>query len=281
MFPKIVFSKRCLEYGIKSFHPENSIRVKIAYEMLKKSGYKIVEAVPADENDLLKVHSKEYIEALKGGELEDGDTPAWEGIYDYARLAAGGAMLASEIKGFSLMRPPGHHAGINGPALGAFTRGFCYLNNVAIAVRNLGKPTLIIDIDGHHGNGTQEIFLSDDRVVYVSLHRSRFYPGTGDKSEGKCLNYPLRIDCGRDVYLRTLDKALDDVKKYDFECVAVSAGFDSHSGDLASLGLDVESYKEIGRRVATLDRPTFFVLEGGYEGRNLGRDIDAFLRGFM
>jgi acetoin utilization deacetylase AcuC-like enzyme len=74
---------------------------------------------------------------------------------------------------------------------------------------------------------------------------------------------------------------LDDVKKYDFDCVAVSAGFDSHSGDLASLGLDVESYKEIGRRVATLDRPTFFVLEGGYEGRNLGRDIDAFLRGFM
>jgi acetoin utilization deacetylase AcuC-like enzyme len=178
------------------------------------------------------------------------------------------------------MRPPGHHVGKNGSALGASTRGFCYLNNIAIAVRHLRKSTLILDIDGHHGNGTQEIFINADGIVYVSLHRQYIYPGTGNRSTGNCLNYPINGDCGQEAYLRMLEEALHEAGKHDFECVAVSAGFDSHSGDLASLGLTEESYYEIGRRIALLERPTFFVLEGGYSGRQLGIDIVSFLRGF-
>ena len=282
MFPlvtRVIFSKKCLEYRVQAY-PENSARVEEAYEILRNYGYEFTEPEPAEEDDLLKVHSREYLEGLKDGKIEDPDTPAYEGIYEYARIAAGGAITAAEKNGFSLMRPPGHHAGKNGSALGASTRGFCYLNNVAIAVRHLGKSILILDIDGHHGNGTQEIFLDDDSVVYASLHRHHFYPGTGSKSTGNCLNYPLKGDCGQEVYLRTLDEALNEVKKYNFECVAVSAGFDSHSGDLASLGLTEESYNEIGKRIASLKRPTFFVLEGGYSGKQLGRDIISFLRGF-
>ena len=85
--------------------------------------------------------------------------------------------MAARVNGFSLMRPPGHHAGRSGRALGASSLGFCYFNNLAIAVRSLDKRSLILDIDGHHGNGTQEIFLGDEKVTYVSLHRSPQYPG--------------------------------------------------------------------------------------------------------
>jgi acetoin utilization deacetylase AcuC-like enzyme len=275
---KIIFSKKCLEYGVPEY-PENSIRVEKAYDFLRSHGYEFTEPKPADENDLVSVHTKEYLKKLREGKIEDPDTPAYEGIYEYAKLAAGGAITAAETNGFSLMRPPGHHLGKNGAALGASTRGFCYLNNLAIAVRHLGKSTLILDIDGHHGNGTQEIFQGDSSVIYVSLHQHHLYPGTGDRSEGNCINYPLKSICGQELYLRTLDKALDEVKKFSFERVAVSAGFDSHSGDLASLGLTEESYSEIGKRIASLNRPTFFVLEGGYSDK-LGRDIISLLSGF-
>jgi len=276
---RIIFSRRCLEYGVP-YHPENSVRIEEAYEVLRDCGYEFMEPEPAEEDTLLRVHSKEYLEGLKVGRIEDPDTPAYEGIYEYARTAAGGAIVAAENNGFSLMRPPGHHTGRNGPALGASTRGFCYLNNIAIAVRHLGKPTLILDIDGHHGNGTQEIFHNDDGIVYVSLHRQFIYPGTGKRSTGNNLNYPLIGDCGQEIYLRTLDEALREANKHDFEYVAVSAGFDSHSGDLASLGLTEETYYEIGERIASLERPTFFVLEGGYSGKQLGADIVSLLRGF-
>jgi len=276
---RIVFSRRCLEYGVQ-YHPENSARVAEAYDVLRDHGYGFTESEPAEEDALLRIHGKEYLEGLKDGEIEDPDTPDYEGIYEYARIAAGGAIAAAESNGFSLMRPPGHHVGKNGSALGASTRGFCYLNNIAIAVRHLGKSTLILDIDGHHGNGTQEIFLNKDGVVYVSLHRHYIYPGTGERSTANCFNYPLDGDCGQEVYLRTLDKALREAGKHNFECVAVSAGFDSHSGDLASLGLAEESYYEIGRRIASLERPSFFVLEGGYSGMHLGRDIVSLLKEF-
>jgi acetoin utilization deacetylase AcuC-like enzyme len=213
--------------------------------------------------------------------VEDADTPAYDNIFEFARLSAGGALLAAQVLGFSLMRPPGHHAGVSGVALGAPTRGFCYVNNIAIAVKALGKPTLILDVDGHHGNGTQEIFHGDPKVVYVSLHRHRHYPGTGFRSEGNCLNFPLPGDVGEARYLETLDKALGmvgDVGRFDL--VAVSAGFDTYVGDLASLGLREHTYWEIGKRIAALRKPTFFVLEGGYMGEQVGRGIDSLLKGF-
>lgn len=278
MKPKIVFSEKCLAYG--SWHVEGPARVRKAYEILKERGYEFLEPEPASEEDLLRVHDDEYVWMLKKGLIEDGDTPAYENIFEYAKLSAGGAILAAEVKGFSIMRPPGHHAGRNGAALGANTRGFCYLNNIAIAVRHLGKPTLILDIDGHHGNGTQEIFYGDDKVMYVSLHRHPHYPGTGAVSEANCLNFPLWGDCGDEAYLETLDGALGMVDVGRFEVVAVSAGFDTHMGDLASLGLTEKGYREIGKRIAALKKPTFFVLEGGYVGEQIGKDIDELLKGF-
>jgi len=278
MKTKIIFSEKCLGYG--TWHIEGPQRIRIANEILRKKGYDYVEPSPASEEDLLKVHDPEYIWNLKKGLVEDVDTPAYDNIYDYARLSAGGALLAAKTNGFSIMRPPGHHAGKNGAALGVHTRGFCYLNNVAIAVKSLNKTALILDVDGHHGNGTQEIFQDEAKVVYVSLHRFPHYPGTGVRSEGNCFNFPLPADCGEKKYLETLDQALNAIDGKTFEVVAVSVGFDTHSGDLASLGLTENSYLEIGKRIAAIEKPTFFVLEGGYMGEANGKDIDSFLKGY-
>ena len=279
MKTKVVFSEKCLNYG--TWHVEGPQRVKLAHEILQERGYKFLKPTPADEDDLLRVHDADYLWNLKKGLVEDSDTPAFDNIYEFARLSAGGALLAAKVCGFSLMRPPGHHAGVFGSALGVATRGFCYVNNVAVAVKTLGKPTLILDVDGHHGNGTQEIFQGDPKVVYVSLHRYPHYPGTGIRSEGNCLNFPLPADTGEARYLEALDKALGIVKDVGgFSVVAVSAGFDTYEGDLASLGLPEHCYWEIGRRIAGLEKPTFFVLEGGYMGEKVGEGVDQLLRGY-
>ena len=238
MKTKIVYSEKCLSYG--TWHIEGPQRVKIASEILKAKGYEFVEPTPASEDALLTVHDAEYLWNLKKGTVEDPDTPAYENIYEFAKLSAGGALLASKINGFSLMRPPGHHAGRNGAALGVYTRGFCYANNMAIAVKKLGKRMLILDIDGHHGNGTQEIFQGEE----------------------------------------TLDKALGALDLSKFEAMGVSCGFDTHLGDLATLGLIEQDYFNIGKRIASLGKPAFFVLEGGYVGENVGMDIDNLLMGY-
>jgi len=274
---KIIFDERCLKYG--KGYIESPERVKIAAKILKEKGYEFLKPELASEKDLLLVHETDYIEKLKKGKIEDTDTPAYENIYEYAMLSAGGAILAAKVSGFSLMRPPGHHAGRAGFALGVPTRGFCYFNNVAIAVKYLGKPALILDIDGHHGNGTEEIFFEDSKVIYFSLHRSPYYPGTGFESKGNYFNFPLEADCGEEIYLKTLQEALRKIDFKKIEIIAVSAGFDAHERDLASLGLTGKSYRKIGEELAKLRKPTFFVLEGGYVGKNVGNDIDELLQG--
>jgi acetoin utilization deacetylase AcuC-like enzyme len=274
----IVYSEKCLGYG--SWHMEGPQRVKKAQEVLMSKDYAFLEPKPACDEDLLGVHDADYIWNLKKGLVDDSDTPAYENIFELAKLSAGAACTAAKVQGFSLMRPPGHHSGRNGAALGAPTRGFCYINNIAVAVKALDRPTLILDVDGHHGNGTQEIFLGDPRVWYVSIHRHPHYPGTGRFTEGNCINFSLPADCGERIFLESLDKAMNSVSLDKFEGVAVSAGFDTHAGDLASLGLTENSYRQIGRRIGALKKPTFFVLEGGYKGEKNGVDIDQLLLGF-
>jgi acetoin utilization deacetylase AcuC-like enzyme len=272
---KIIYSERCLEFA-EPGHPESPERVRRAAAYLRLSGrYEFLEPEPASEQDLLLVHTPRLIESVKGRTFFDYDSPAYPGIYDYARLAVGGAILASRVGGLSLMRPPGHHAGKD------FLGGFCYFNNIAVAVRKSGKRTLIVDIDGHHGNGTQDIFLGDPQVVYISLHRSPLYPGTGLSSVGNCLNFPLPAHCGDKLYLEALDEALHQaLRDFNPEQVALSLGLDGYRDDpLASLGLSTSAYREIGRRVAGLKLPAFAVLEGGYLPELLGPNIETFLEG--
>jgi len=266
-----------LEYSYYG-HIEDPERVRKAYEILKNRGYEFLEPTFASEDDLLKVHSDTWVERVKRGGFFDGDTPGGSNIYKYASLSAGGAIVAAREQAFSLMRPPGHHAGRNGRAMGAPTLGFCYLNNVAVAVRYLNKPALILDIDGHHGNGTQEIFQGDPNIRVISLHGVGIYPGTGYKSEGNCLNFPFYTPPGDELYIRALDEALSGVDMGSIEVVAISAGFDCHKGDLASLGLTSKCFREIGKRIRALGRYTFGVMEGGYNGEYVGEDLDQLLK---
>lgn len=278
----IIFSEKCLEYSWPG-HIERPERIRRTVELLKGQ-YNFLEPKPALLEDLLRVHTREYIDLIKNAEAGsylDGDTPVPENISEYACLSAGGALLAAAEKGFSFMRPPGHHAGRNGRALGVSTLGFCYFNNIAIAVRKLGISTLILDIDGHHGNGTQEIFQGDPQVTFISLHRFPHYPGTGLRSQGNCLNFPLSYLVGDALYVETLENALSQVEMADIEVVGISAGFDAHQGDLASLGLTPKGYRDVGRRVGALGKPVFGVLEGGYIGEFVGRDVHELIQGIL
>lgn len=165
-------------------------------------------------------------------------------------------------KSFSLMRPPGHHA--SRVRLG----GFCYFNNIAIAslkAREKVERIAIVDFDCHHGNGTEDIFLGKKDFLYLSLHQSPLYPGTGLVSRENCINYPLPPYTDPAKYLSTLDEGLKKVKHFNPDLLAISAGFDAYKHDpITNLLLEKETYREIGGMLSSLGRPMFAVLEGGY-----------------
>jgi len=276
---KIVFSEKCLQYNALG-HPESPLRVKSTYIYLKEKGFSFVNPDPVSEEELLLVHSPELIASVKNLDFSDADTPRLEGMFEYASLSAGAAVVAMKLclegeNAFSLCRPPGHHAGRN------FLGGFCYFNNIALAVQkavNSGKRAAILDIDCHHGNGTQDIFLNKPGVLYISLHQSPLYPGTGLSSEGNCLNYFLSRGTGENEYLDIIKEALVKIKEFSADIIAISAGFDTYKADpLAQMGLDITSYGKIHDLIKACKIPYFSVLEGGYS-RDLKNCVYEFLR---
>jgi len=268
---KIVYTPKCLRFG-RIGHPESPRRVEKAADFLKNKGYEFTDPGKCTEEDLLTVHSRDFIEKVKNNNFHISDCPRYDKIYEYACLSVGGALKAAEINGFSLMRPPGHHA--THDSVG----GFCYFNNIAVAVERSDKKVLIVDIDRHHGNGTQNIFFGRDDVEYVSLH-SVGYPGTGKLSKQNCRNHRFTRTVEDDEYLEVLGSMLNSSGEFDL--LAVSAGFDTHKEDpLASqIQLTTESYRRVGKKLSELGLPTFCVLEGGYGADHLGKNIHSFISG--
>jgi len=277
---KIVFSEKCVEY-YSPINPESPERVFVPFDYLKRKNFRFIEPEPCAEKDLRLCHTSRLIEAVKAGNFSDPETPPLPRIFGYAKLAVGAAVKAALLslegeKTFSLMRPPGHHA--EKDRLG----GFCYFNNIAVAMmkilKKIGKAA-IVDIDCHHGNGTENIVFGNRNILYISLHQSPLYPGTGTKSRGNCLNYPLPAGTGEKAYLAVLEEALSGVKKFKPDILGVSAGFDTYKGDpLAGLVLEKESYRKIGEMLKNLNKPVFSVLEGGYS-HDLAECIYQFLSG--
>lgn len=274
-----------LDYGAPG-HPEAPFRVERSAALLEALGLEL-ETPPeaATDDDLGRVHSREHVEAVREGRIGDPDTPAYPGIEAAARVSASGAVSAmlcavTGEPGFSLMRPPGHHAA---PARAA---GFCYFNNVAVAVRRAladGKAARIavLDVDVHHGDGTEAVFHGDERVRVCSLHQVPLYPGTGLKSRGNCRNVPLPPGTAEGAYLKALEPALSDLLDFKPQLLAVSAGFDTYKGDpIAQLALDRRTYRRIGRLCAESGLPRFAVLEGGYS-EDLPTLVSEFLEGFF
>jgi acetoin utilization deacetylase AcuC-like enzyme len=224
----------------------------------------------------------------------DTATPFVEGTYPAARAAVDVALTAADLvlggapAAYGLCRPPGHHAAR------AMFGGYCFFNNAAIAAEDLarrtGEPVAILDVDYHHGNGTQQIFYERADVLYVSLHGDpdRAYPyfsgfveetGAG-AGEGATRNFPLPIRCPNEEYLEHLDRGLEAVAAFGGDVVVVSLGIDTYERDpICDLALTTEAYVEAGRRVAALGRHTVVLQEGGYHVPDLGENVRQWLRG--
>jgi acetoin utilization deacetylase AcuC-like enzyme len=215
----------------------------------------------------------------------------WEAAYWSAQSAVEGAdlMLAGEQAAYVLSRPPGHHA------FGDLAGGFCFLNNSAIAAERVlkaGKRPAILDIDVHHGNGTQGIFYERGDVLTVSLHADpvRFYPffwGHGhERGEGAgrgCnLNLPLVRGTGDDDYLMALRTAFDHIRAFGTDVLIVALGLDAYENDpLKGLAITTPGFSRIGAAIAGLGLPTLFVQEGGYLSEELGQNLTRVLSGFQ
>jgi acetoin utilization deacetylase AcuC-like enzyme len=224
----------------------------------------------------------------------DTSNPIVAGTYDAARgavdvaLTAADLVVAGEPIAYGLCRPPGHHAARSMAA------GYCFFNNAAIAAealaRGTGEAVAILDLDYHHGNGTQQIFGHRGDVLYASLHAdpARAYPfflGHSDETgegpgEGANLNLPLPMGTTDDQYLAVLDRALEAIAATSASIVVVSLGFDTYREDpLGDLALTTDGYLEIGRRVGSLGRRLVVLQEGGYHLPTLGRNALAWLSG--
>jgi acetoin utilization deacetylase AcuC-like enzyme len=225
----------------------------------------------------------------------DSSNPLVQGTWTAARGAADVALTAVDLvvdggqtAAYGLCRPPGHHAAR------AMAGGYCFFNNAAIAAHDIalrtGEPVAILDVDVHHGNGTQQIFWRRDDVFYASIHAdpAHLYPyflGYADEvgegpGQGTNFNQPLPAGTGNDEYLEAIDRALDAIGRTRGSIVVVSLGFDTFRQDpIGTFALTTAVYHEIGRRVAALGRRLVILQEGGYHRPSLGENARAWLRG--
>ena len=289
-----------------SGHPEKIDRVTAIIDNFKKVDNKNLiwkKSIKFDEYFLNKTHSKDYINHVKhsfpkkGLVFLDGDTIVSPGSKDATKDAAGSIITAidgvqnKEFKNaFCAVRPPGHHAEKDK------AMGFCVYNNVAVGANYLIEKykynkIAIIDFDVHHGNGTQDIFYNNEKVMYISTHQYPYYPGSGSEKEtGKfnnVLNIPLEAGTTSGEYLNAYENVLSKVKQFKPEFLLFSAGFDAHIDDpLAQLRLNSEDFYKITKR--TLEYSKSFcngrvvsILEGGYDLKALQissqRHVDALL----
>jgi acetoin utilization deacetylase AcuC-like enzyme len=211
----------------------------------------------------------------------------WEGAYWSAQtaLSALDAVLGGERSAFALCRPPGHHCGTD------YLGGYCYLNNAAIAAEaavSAGRRVAILDIDYHHGNGTQDIFYARSDVPFVSIHADPrtdypFFWGHADETgegagEGANLNLPLAQGAALAEYLPALDRALERIAAHAPDLLVVSFGADTYEADpISSFRLETRDYGVLARRIASLGAPVLIVMEGGYAVDALGANVAEFL----
>ncbi len=295
-------------------HPERPERIRHVYEYLKKQAWfeKLSLTCPnrpplADLEWIHAIHTPAYTERVKNAclaghpTIDSLDTEISHDSYETARLAAGGVLslidkvMSREVaNGFSLIRPPGHHAEKE------IALGFCLFNHAAIAARYLQKKhglgrILIVDWDVHHGNGTQNIFYEDPSVFYFSVHQFPYYPGTGsaeeqgkDRGLGATLNVPLKAGCGDAEYREVFEKVFySRASEFEPDFVLISAGFDAHQNDpLGHMNVTAAGYEWMTDVVKAVARKSaqgriVSLLEGGYDldalAESVGKHVESLL----
>lgn len=279
-------------------HPERPARLTAVQEGLRaidSEFVKWVSAPVASEHDLARVHPPELLLGMDqlcaaGGGPIDPDTSVSPLSGEAARRAAGaGPELVKRLDngeadvGWSVVRPPGHHA------LSERQMGFCLINNVAVTAAMLaerGERVAIVDLDAHHGNGTEAIFYDDPNVLFISTHQHQWYPFTGDltdvgegKGRGTTVNIPLPAGAAGDALRLAFDEVIEPVlDRFAPTWILISAGFDGHRDDpLAQLGFTSTDYAEVMAKVLEMAAPgkRMLFLEGGYDLLALNRCATA------
>ncbi|MDR0778462.1 MAG: histone deacetylase [Methanomassiliicoccaceae archaeon] len=277
----IVYHKKLLAHTQWEGHPESPFRLKTLKKKLMQEGLwgDVIPPVMIKDDDVLKVHTAEHLKRLKAGGnvFLDPDTLLRDETYGLAMLSASVAVTAVKlakngVPTFAVTRPPGHHAGKD------FMGGFCYLNNISIAVEAAGARTAIVDLDVHHGNGTENIFYGRDDVLLIDVHEDNHYPYTGKKEDRGCgagenytVNLPLPSGCGNNTYKMVMnDIIIPILRKFGPELIVVSLGVDGHYCDQHSnISLNTQGYVELCKQLIgeSKDGKIAFVLEGGYHLR--------------
>ena len=287
-------------------HPEKIDRVTAIIDNFKKiNNQKLFWKKPVkfDQSFLINTHSSEYIDLVSksfpenGLAFLDGDTVVSPGSKEATKDAVGSIITAidgvqqKEFKNaFCAVRPPGHHAEKDK------AMGFCIYNNVAVGANYLIEKynynkVAIIDFDVHHGNGTQDIFYDNKKVLYISTHQYPYYPGSGSEKEtGKfnnILNIPLEAGTTAEQYLNAYENVLKKLKEFKPEFLLFSAGFDAHINDpLAQLKLSSEDFYHLTKRTLQISKSlcngnVVSILEGGYDLKALQestqRHVDALI----
>jgi len=298
-----VYDSRYLQHETGD-HIESPNRLRAIMSMMQSSGLRNrlvpFHPRPATVAEISRVHSPEHVAQVReataeGGGWLDADTVVSRASYDVALLAAGGVMVAAEAvmhgkanSVFALVRPPGHHA------TRARAMGFCLFNNIAVAAQDLlAKGTcgriLVVDFDAHHGNGTQEAFYADPRVLFFSVHQSPLYPGSGRTDEtgagqgsGFTVNAPVPPGCGDEEYAAIFHEILVPVaSRFRPELIMVSAGYDAHWADpIATQQVTVSGFSNLVRILTRLAGEhcagrMVFTLEGGYHPEALAACVRA------
>ncbi len=287
-------------------HPEKIDRVTVVIDNFKKlDNKKLIWKKPNkfENSFLIKTHTSNYIDQVnksfpkKGYNFLDGDTVISPGSKDASKDAVGSIITAidgvqnKEFKNaFCAVRPPGHHAEKEK------AMGFCIFNNIAVGANYLIEKykynkIAIIDFDVHHGNGTQDIFYDNEKVLFISTHQYPYYPGSGSEKEkgnfNNVLNIPLEAGTSAVKYLNAYENVLNKVREFKPEFLLFSAGFDAHIDDpLAQLQLSSEDFYKITKRTLEISKPfcngnVVSILEGGYDLKALQestkRHVDALI----
>ena len=302
----IITTDTCLNHDTGHGHPERPDRVKTIIDHFKKTNPKnLIWKKPKkfDLKYLEYAHDKKYLNSVKdsfpkqGLNFLDGDTIVSPGSKDAAKDAVGsiltaidGVMKKDFKNAFCAVRPPGHHAEKQK------AMGFCVYNNVAVGAYYLLekynlKRVAIIDFDVHHGNGTQDIFYDNEKVLYISSHQYPYYPGSGSTNEkgnkDNIFNVPLNAGTQPHEFLNAYESIFKKLKIFKPEFILLSAGFDAHKDDpLAQINLESKDYYTLTNRILAMAKElcqdkVVSILEGGYDLNALKESVDYHIKSLM